>query len=153
RARRARVRRGRARRRSRLSDCGRKDRRAGHAGRARARRLAMDAPVLRRRGGRARAVPLSGARLRARSRFPGGVMNTVPKPARAPRRNELSMIGDAIAQVGACGLFLLAILAAIPKSLRHIKETIRQVWFVGAMSLVIIMTCGLFVGMVLGLQL
>ena len=29
----------------------------------------------------------------------------------------------------------------------------RQIWFVGAMSLVIIMTCGLFVGMVLGLQL
>ena len=33
------------------------------------------------------------------------------------------------------------------------RETVRQIWFVGAMSLVIIMTCGLFVGMVLGLQL
>jgi phospholipid/cholesterol/gamma-HCH transport system permease protein len=68
-------------------------------------------------------------------------------------RKEPSAIGDALAQVGACGLFLLQILAAIPKSLRHFKETIRQIWFVGAMSLVIIMTCGLFVGMVLGLQL
>jgi phospholipid/cholesterol/gamma-HCH transport system permease protein len=60
---------------------------------------------------------------------------------------------EGIAQVGACGIFLLQILAAIPRSLRHIKESIRQIWFVGAMSLTIIMTCGLFVGMVLGLQL
>ncbi|MCK9538113.1 lipid asymmetry maintenance ABC transporter permease subunit MlaE [Dokdonella sp.] len=64
-----------------------------------------------------------------------------------------SVAGDALAQIGACGLFLLQILAAVPGSLRHFRETVRQVWFVGAMSLVIIMTCGLFVGMVLGLQL
>ncbi|HEX7916875.1 lipid asymmetry maintenance ABC transporter permease subunit MlaE [Rudaea sp.] len=64
-----------------------------------------------------------------------------------------SYLVDGIAQVGACGLFLLQILKAVPASLRHIKETIRQIWFVGAMSLTIIMTCGLFVGMVLGLQL
>lgn len=68
-------------------------------------------------------------------------------------RPRPSRIGDALAQVGACGLFLFQLIGAIPKSLRHIKETIRQIWFVGAMSLVIIMTCGLFVGMVLGLQL
>jgi phospholipid/cholesterol/gamma-HCH transport system permease protein len=37
--------------------------------------------------------------------------------------------------------------------MRHYRETIRQLWFVGAMSLIIIMVCGLFVGMVLGLQL
>ncbi len=64
-----------------------------------------------------------------------------------------SRIVDALAQVGACGLFLLQVLGAVPKSLRHFRETVRQVWFVGAMSLVIIMTCGLFVGAVLGLQL
>jgi phospholipid/cholesterol/gamma-HCH transport system permease protein len=58
-----------------------------------------------------------------------------------------------VSQVGACGIFLFQILAAIPRSLGHIKETVRQIWFVGAMSLIIIMTCGLFVGMVLGLQL
>jgi phospholipid/cholesterol/gamma-HCH transport system permease protein len=69
----------------------------------------------------------------------------------APRRNM--MLADALAQVGAVGLFLFSILAAVPKSLRHYRETVRQVWFVGAMSLVIIMTCGLFVGMVLSLQL
>ncbi len=44
-------------------------------------------------------------------------------------------------------------LAAVPRSLRHIRETVRQLWFVGAMSLIIIMVCGLFVGMVLVLQL
>ncbi len=60
---------------------------------------------------------------------------------------------QSLAQIGACGLFLLRILAAIPRSLRHARETVRQLWFVGAMSLIIIMTCGLFVGMVLGLQL
>jgi len=60
---------------------------------------------------------------------------------------------DGIAKIGACGIFLLQILAAVPRSLRYFRETVRQVWFVGAMSLVIIMISGLFVGMVLGLQL
>ena len=67
-----------------------------------------------------------------------------PSPSRV-------MLG--IAQIGACGIFLLQILAAIPRSVRYLRETVRQIWFVGAMSLTIIMTCGLFVGMVLGLQL
>ena len=58
-----------------------------------------------------------------------------------------------LAQLGACGIFLLQTLRAVPRSLRYFRETVRQVFFVGAMSLVIIMTCGLFVGMVLGLQL
>ncbi len=64
-----------------------------------------------------------------------------------------SPLTDGLAQIGACGIFLFRILAAIPRSLGHYKETIRQIWFVGAMSLTIIMTCGLFIGMVLGLQL
>ncbi|MFC4528806.1 lipid asymmetry maintenance ABC transporter permease subunit MlaE [Dyella halodurans] len=58
-----------------------------------------------------------------------------------------------LSQIGDCGLFLLRILASVPRSLRHLRETVRQLWFVGAMSLIIIMVCGLFVGMVLGLQL
>ncbi len=68
-----------------------------------------------------------------------------------PRRP--SVIAESLAQLGSAGLFLFGILAAIPRSLRHFQETVRQVWFVGAMSLVIVMTCGLFVGMVLSLQL
>ncbi len=58
-----------------------------------------------------------------------------------------------LAQIGACGIFLLQVLRAVPRSLRHVRETVRQIFFVGAMSLVIIMTCGMFVGAVLGLQL
>ena len=70
-----------------------------------------------------------------------------------PAGKSRNALAGGIAQIGACGLFLLSILAAVPASLRHFRETVRQVWFVGAMSLTIIMTCGLFVGMVLGLQL
>lgn len=69
----------------------------------------------------------------------------------ALRRPGLLTTG--IAQIGACGIFLLHILRALPRSLRYLRETVRQVFFVGAMSLTIIMICGLFVGMVLGLQL
>lgn len=69
----------------------------------------------------------------------------------AVRRPGLLTTG--IAQIGACGIFLLHILRALPRSLRYLRETVRQVFFVGAMSLTIIMICGLFVGMVLGLQL
>ncbi|GLQ47776.1 ABC transporter permease [Dyella lipolytica] len=64
-----------------------------------------------------------------------------------------NVVLQSLAQIGACGLFLLRILASIPRSMRHAGETVRQLWFVGAMSLIIIMTCGLFVGLVLGLQL
>lgn len=59
---------------------------------------------------------------------------------------------EALRQVGACTLFLFAILVAVPSSLLRPALLVRQVFFIGAMSLVIIMTCGLFVGMVLGLQ-
>lgn len=72
-------------------------------------------------------------------------MNQLPK--------WLSSWAQALAQVGACGLFLFSIVVAIPKSMRYLREVVRQVYFAGAMSLVIILICGLFVGMVLGLQL
>jgi phospholipid/cholesterol/gamma-HCH transport system permease protein len=68
-------------------------------------------------------------------------------------RGSLSPLREGLAQIGACGIFLFRILRAVPLSLRYVRETVRQVYFVGAMSLIIIMTCGLFVGMVLGLQL
>ncbi len=70
--------------------------------------------------------------------------------ARTRRPNWLL---DALAQVGDAGMFLPTLLRAVPRSLRHFRETVRQLWFVGAMSLTIIMVCGLFVGMVLALQL
>lgn len=60
---------------------------------------------------------------------------------------------DGLVELGNAGLFLPTLLLALPRSLRHFREIVRQVWFVGAKSLTIIMVCGLFVGMVLALQL
>ena len=57
-----------------------------------------------------------------------------------------------LADIGVMGRFLLRLLGALPSSLRRIGLHVRQLWFIGAMSLTIIMICGLFVGMVLGLQ-
>ena len=50
------------------------------------------------------------------------------------------------------GGFLVRILLALPASLRRFGLHVRQLWFIGAMSLTIIMLSGLFVGLVLGLQ-
>lgn len=68
-------------------------------------------------------------------------------------RGKGNMVVQSLTQIGNCGLFLLTLLAAIPRSFRYFRETVRQLWFVGAMSLTIITVCGLFVGMVLMLQL
>ncbi|MHB1616337.1 MAG: lipid asymmetry maintenance ABC transporter permease subunit MlaE [Metallibacterium sp.] len=60
---------------------------------------------------------------------------------------------DGLADVGRTGLFLLGLLTALPRGLTYPRELLRQLWFVGAKSLIIIMISGLFVGMVLSLQL
>ncbi len=69
------------------------------------------------------------------------------------RSGSGGLVAGTLTEIGACGLFLLTLLAGIPRSGRYLRETVRQLWFVGAMSLTIIMVCGLFVGMVLMLQL
>jgi phospholipid/cholesterol/gamma-HCH transport system permease protein len=48
--------------------------------------------------------------------------------------------------------FGLQVLALTPAGLARPRPVIEQVYNTGALSLVLIMTCGLFVGMVLGLQ-
>ena len=54
---------------------------------------------------------------------------------------------------GAMQLFFLQLLAAIPRVLfRRFPLVVKQVYNTGALSLVIIMICGFFVGAVLGLQ-
>jgi phospholipid/cholesterol/gamma-HCH transport system permease protein len=55
-------------------------------------------------------------------------------------------------KVGATTRFLLRLLALTPTGLARFRLIVEQVYNAGALSLVIIMTCGLFVGMVLGLQ-
>ena len=55
-------------------------------------------------------------------------------------------------RVGLLVRFALRLFAILPSALLRVRPIIEQVYNTGAMSLVIIMTCGLFVGMVLGLQ-
>ena len=55
-------------------------------------------------------------------------------------------------RAGAMGRFFMLILANSGMSFRRFQLTIREVYFAGVMSLVIIMVSGLFIGMVLGLQ-
>jgi phospholipid/cholesterol/gamma-HCH transport system permease protein len=59
---------------------------------------------------------------------------------------------DFIANVGAVALFFLRILSQVPRALLRPGLIVRQVHNAGGLSLVIIMTCGLVVGMVLALQ-
>ncbi|HEV2212894.1 MAG TPA: ABC transporter permease, partial [Gammaproteobacteria bacterium] len=54
--------------------------------------------------------------------------------------------------LGASGLFLMKLLRATPQALTRPALIFQQVFNVGAMSLVLIMVSGLFVGMVLALQ-
>jgi phospholipid/cholesterol/gamma-HCH transport system permease protein len=55
-----------------------------------------------------------------------------------------------VATVGAVALFFARVLAQVPRALLRFRLVVEQVHNAGALSLVIIMTCGLFVGMVLG---
>jgi phospholipid/cholesterol/gamma-HCH transport system permease protein len=60
-------------------------------------------------------------------------------------------VQDFVRTVGAVALFFGRVLAQLPRALLRPSLVIEQVHNAGALSLVIIMTCGLFVGMVLGL--
>ena len=57
-----------------------------------------------------------------------------------------------VAQCGQCFLFLLRMLSGIRFSASQILSVLQQTYLIGARSLVIIMICGFFVGMVLSLQ-
>ena len=57
-----------------------------------------------------------------------------------------------VVQAGRLGLFLLRMLAGLRPTPSLVISTLQQTYLVGARSLVIIMICGFFVGMVLSLQ-
>jgi phospholipid/cholesterol/gamma-HCH transport system permease protein len=57
-----------------------------------------------------------------------------------------------IAKLGYASRFLVAVLWHSPQAFRRIELTMREIYFAGVLSLVIIMMSGLFVGMVLSLQ-
>jgi phospholipid/cholesterol/gamma-HCH transport system permease protein len=56
-----------------------------------------------------------------------------------------------VANAGAVAIFFLRILSQVPAALLRPRLIVRQIHNAGGMSLVIIMTCGLMVGMVIGL--
>jgi phospholipid/cholesterol/gamma-HCH transport system permease protein len=58
---------------------------------------------------------------------------------------------EALATLGRVCLFFLQLVAFTPAALWRLRLIVHQIFNAGALSLVIIMTCGLFVGMVLGL--
>jgi phospholipid/cholesterol/gamma-HCH transport system permease protein len=62
------------------------------------------------------------------------------------------MIGDTLSRIGRVGIFLVRVLRHAGVVFTEPRAVVHQVYNAGARSLVIIMLCGLFVGMVLGLQ-
>ena len=61
-------------------------------------------------------------------------------------------VSDALWRLGFASRFFVMILIYSGAALRRIHLTIREIYFSGVLSLLIIMVSGLFVGMVLGLQ-
>ena len=59
---------------------------------------------------------------------------------------------ESIWRSGAMGRFFWLVLSSSGTSFRRFSLIVREIYFAGVMSLVIIMVSGLFVGMVLGLQ-
>ncbi|WP_230369952.1 ABC transporter permease [Paludibacterium denitrificans] len=70
----------------------------------------------------------------------------------APLRKLGNLTINAIWRLGFASRFLAAILLYSGQSLRRFSLTIREIYFAGVLSLIIIIVSGLFVGMVLGLQ-
>jgi phospholipid/cholesterol/gamma-HCH transport system permease protein len=66
-------------------------------------------------------------------------------------RNTGALIRPAV-EAGQCLLFLFRMLAGVRLSLAGLQTILQQTYLIGARSLVIIMICGFFVGMVLSLQ-
>ena len=59
---------------------------------------------------------------------------------------------NSVERMGFAARFSLAVLAHSPAALRRLQLTLREIYFAGVLSLVIILVSGLFVGMVLALQ-
>jgi phospholipid/cholesterol/gamma-HCH transport system permease protein len=65
--------------------------------------------------------------------------------------DSLNLAGP-VQTAGRCLLFLLRMLAGLRLQLAQAQSIVQQIYLIGARSLVIIMICGFFVGMVLSLQ-
>jgi phospholipid/cholesterol/gamma-HCH transport system permease protein len=77
-------------------------------------------------------------------------------PAMSVWTKLIGHLGHSVAariwRLGFATRFLLATLSHSGTALRRLPLTIREIYFTGVLSLIIIMVSGLFVGMVLGLQ-
>lgn len=62
------------------------------------------------------------------------------------------LLTGALRRIGAVGVFFGAVLVQCVPALARPRLIVHQIYNAGARSLIIIMLCGLFVGMVLGLQ-
>jgi len=67
-------------------------------------------------------------------------------------RDIAAELRNAIATIGSYAIFFARLVAETPRSFLRPSLIVAQVHNAGALSIVIIMLCGLFVGMVLGLQ-
>ncbi len=76
----------------------------------------------------------------------------MPKRILAGVRALGRRVDDGIWRLGFAARFLVMILAYSGTALRRFGLTVRQIYFAGVLSLIIILVSGLFVGMVLGLQ-
>ena len=61
-------------------------------------------------------------------------------------------VTGSISRLGFASRFLVAIVWHSPQAFRRFQLTMREIYFAGVLSLVIILMSGLFVGMVLSLQ-
>ena len=66
--------------------------------------------------------------------------------------NYTSKLTGPVAQSGQCLLFLMRMISGIRFSAEQVRSVLQQTYLIGARSLVIVMICGFFVGMVLSLQ-
>jgi len=69
-----------------------------------------------------------------------------------PIRGLGRRVTDRVWRLGTAARFFFLLILASATSFRRVGLTIRQIYFTGVQSLIIILVSGLFVGMVLGLQ-
>jgi phospholipid/cholesterol/gamma-HCH transport system permease protein len=72
--------------------------------------------------------------------------------ATSEKQGLLTPLLNGLAGTGRCLLFLVRLLSGLRFDLVQIQNILQQTYLIGARSLVIIMICGFFVGMVISLQ-